>query len=795
MAATQIKSKQQFAVNSDISFATFGITNLKDPVNAQDAATKAYVDAASQSLTIKDSVRLSTTGAETYTIVANVVTSITGTVIDGISVALNDRILIKNAPAVSGSGGGAGATNSTQPANGLYYVSALAANMTLTRTTDADASDEVKPGMFVFTTEGTANANNGYVLRTTGTIVLNTTPLQFTQFSGAGQINAGDGLTKTGNTINVVSASAARIAVAADSIDLATVTVSSTASNQIKRYDYDSYGRISGQANANLTDISTSIGTINQNLVYAGPATGAAANPTFRALVAADIPDISAAKITSGILGVTYGGTGVNGSTAANGQLLIGNGSGFTQSIPNGTADRISITTGSGSLTFDIASTYVGQTSIVTLGVVSTGTWSATAIGATKGGTGLTSYVLGDTLYASAANTISTLAGNTTTTRRFLRQVGNGTISAAPAWDTVTAADITGVALTKTDDTNVTLTLGGNASTALVATASLTLGWSGQLAISRGGTNASTATAGFNNLSPANTLGDLIYSNGTNNVRLAGNTTTTKQFLTQTGSGSVSAAPAWGGITTSDIGSAQALAKVDDTNVTLTLSGSPTTALLAATTLTLGWTGSLAVTRGGTGITSYAVGDLLYATAATTLSKLAGVATGNVLISGGVATAPSWGKVQLSGGSSHVSGTLAVTNGGTGSSTAPSNGQVLIGNGTGFTLATITGSSTVTVTNGGGSISIDVATGTTGTMIYPNYIVRETPTGLVNGTNNVFTLANVPLAGSENVYVNGILQTEGSSADYTINTATKVITFVSGSIPNTGDIVRVSYLK
>lgn len=66
---------------------------------------------------------------------------------------------------------------------------------------------------------------------------------------------------------------------------------------------------------------------------------------------------------------------------------------------------------------------------------------------------------------------------------------------------------------------------------------------------------------------------------------------------------------------------------------------------------------------GGTGIASYAVGDLLYASGATALSKLADVATGNVLISGGVATAPSWGKVDLT---AHVTGILPSANGGTG---------------------------------------------------------------------------------------------------------------------------------
>jgi hypothetical protein len=106
-----------------------------------------------------------------------------------------------------------------------------------------------------------------------------------------------------------------------------------------------------------------------------------------------------------------------------------------------------------------------------------------------------------------------------------------------------------------------------------------------------------------------------------------------------------------------------ALTKTDDTNVTLTLGGTPTTALLAATSLTLGWTGTLGVARGGTNIASYAVGDLLYASASATLSKLADIATGNALISGGVTTAPSWGKIGLT---THVSGTLPAGNGGTG---------------------------------------------------------------------------------------------------------------------------------
>lgn len=123
---------------------------------------------------------------------------------------------------------------------------------------------------------------------------------------------------------------------------------------------------------------------------------------------------------------------------------------------------------------------------------------------------------------------------------------------------------------------------------------------------------------------------------------------------------------------------------------------------VSADSLTL--TGSpLAATSGGTGQSSYAVGDLLYASTTTALSKLADVATGNALISGGVGVAPSWGKIGLT---THVSGTLAVGNGGTGITTTPTNGQIPIGNGTNYTAATLTAGGGIGITNASGSVTI-----------------------------------------------------------------------------------------
>lgn len=172
------------------------VTGVADPTNAQDAATKAYVDAQSQGLDIKASVRVATTAAlPANSRSGNVLTaSANGALpaIDGVTLVVNDRLLVMN--------------EATGQNNGLYFVSAVGsggAPWTLTRTLDADSSADVTAGLFTFVAEGTVFADAGLVLTTNDPIVLNTTVLAFSQFSGAGAIQAGSGLTKTGNTLDV----------------------------------------------------------------------------------------------------------------------------------------------------------------------------------------------------------------------------------------------------------------------------------------------------------------------------------------------------------------------------------------------------------------------------------------------------------------------------------------------------------------------------------------------------------------------------------------------------------------
>ena len=230
---------------------------------------KSYVDSVANGLDVKASVRVATTGnlSATYNNGNGTLTaSSNGAIsIDGVSLSADDRVLVKD--------------QSTGAQNGFYKVTTVgsgSAAFVLTRTPDADAASELTAGAFTFVEEGTANADNGYVLSTDGAITLGTTAITFEQFSGAGQISAGNGLTKTGNTIDAV-----------------------------------------------------------------------------------------------------------------------------------GTSNRISVSANA----IDIASTYVGQTSITTLGTITTGTWTGTEIAVTSGGTGLTSVAKGTVLVANSANTISALDG------------------------------------------------------------------------------------------------------------------------------------------------------------------------------------------------------------------------------------------------------------------------------------------------------------------------------------------------------------------------------------------------
>ena len=287
---TQVRTSrldQMAAPTASVSLNSQTITNLATPSASTDAANKAYVDSVATGLDVKQSVRTTTT--------ANI-TSLAGgapNTLDGVTLAVNDRILVKD--------------QTTASQNGIYVVQTVGtgANGTWVRASDFDTSAEVTAGAFTFVAEGTLYADSGWVLATNDVITLGTTALTWAQFSGAGAgTNAGAGLTKTGNTIDVGAGTG--IVVNADDVAL------------------------TGQALA------------VHNLA------------------------------TNGLITRTGAGT-VAGRTLT------------------GTSNRLTVTNGdgvSGDPTVDIASTYVGQSTITTLGTIGTGTWNGTVISLQYGGTG-----------------------------------------------------------------------------------------------------------------------------------------------------------------------------------------------------------------------------------------------------------------------------------------------------------------------------------------------------------------------------------------------------------------------
>lgn len=309
-AATASKLVKRDA-NGNISVAT--------PTADGHAATKGYVDAARSGLDVKQSVRAATTGPIT------IATGLeNGDTVDGVTLATGDRVLVKD--------------QSTASENGIYVVNASGAP---TRATDFDDNAEVTGGAFTFVEEGTANEDSGFVLTNNGAITVGTTGLVFAQFSGTGQITAGAGLTKTGNTLDAVG-TADRITVNADSIDIASTYAGQ---NTITTLGTITTGTWDATTVA-VTAGGTGVESFTDNGIVYGNGTNAldvtAAGTQYQVLQAGSggVPEFGAVNLAqsaavTGQLPIANGGTNASTEATARQNLAAGGTQGAGVSTPS----------------------------------------------------------------------------------------------------------------------------------------------------------------------------------------------------------------------------------------------------------------------------------------------------------------------------------------------------------------------------------------------------------------------------------------------------------------------------
>ncbi len=354
-------------------------------------------------------------------------------------------------------------TNQTY--NGIYTVTTVGSgstNWVLTRSTDANTSAELNNAT-LFVTNGTVNSDTGWT-QTTANPTIGTSNVVFAQFTGAGTYTAGTGLTLTGNTFSITNT-----AVTAGSYGSA---------SSVPTYTVNAQGQLTAASNTSIA--------INGN------------------------------QITSGLVGVAFGGTGVSGSSAANGQLLIGNGSGYTlATLTAGTA--VSVVNAAGSITINNTG--------VTSAIAGTGISVSGATGAvTISNTGVTSVALSDgsttpiyTISGSPVTTTGTLSFTLNTQSANTVFAGPTTGSAAqPTFRALVTGDIAGIAVTSFSGGTTGLTPSSPSEGNVVL--------AGTLNLASGGTNATlTASAGSVVYSTSSAMafsavgssGQVLTSNGT----------------------------------------------------------------------------------------------------------------------------------------------------------------------------------------------------------------------------------------------------------------------------------------
>ena len=214
IADTQITAAKLNISAQAWDFSAASAFSVPAPSSSAHAATKGYVDGVAQGLDVKASVRLATVLGDlaSFTYSGGVLTQqvLAAITVDGVTPALNDRVLVRHL--------------STASENGIYTISQVgdgsSTAWTLTRAADFNTSALASPGSFTFVEEGNTLADTGWVMSANAPITLDTSDITFTQFSSAGVVNAGDGLGKSGNDLFVKVLSTGGLEISSDELKI-----------------------------------------------------------------------------------------------------------------------------------------------------------------------------------------------------------------------------------------------------------------------------------------------------------------------------------------------------------------------------------------------------------------------------------------------------------------------------------------------------------------------------------------------------------------------------------------------